>query len=356
MIRYSAIFFFIFIPLKGEVFHQQFLLSDGFIHLIYKRYFLIEKLKPLFDEFTIDQYYYSPSLKNIVNDSVRHPLIVQSVKNIKAKQNLKGLFKVWGDFIQYRNIEDEEFTQDFIKEIKTVASMLIFKGQETDFDKLIYYGNRNSINQDRHHFSRYDSLEIEQLEAIQTDTIFSRFYLIQRLNATVKSLLLGYQERIHLDGVAFNLKEEVLYLENFVFKDYRVVNCFKQMLQENNFLIYQKLWAYFKSYQAINDQIFEKEFALFSLYWYQEMVKAAHLKNSNILIQHKAGIADLPLEDILDALDYLTDELPLFLEKYEFKSELTWKEWFKKYWLIGPIAVAGFAIRMYLMLKKDKNS
>jgi hypothetical protein len=56
----------------------------------------------------------------------------------------------------------------------------------------------------------------------------------------------------------------------------------------------------------------------------------------------------MPLEDVLDLLDILVDQLPEFLEKTELTSNLEWKEWINKYWLIAPISTIVLALKIYL--------
>jgi hypothetical protein len=48
----------------------------------------------------------------------------------------------------------------------------------------------------------------------------------------------------------------------------------------------------------------------------------------------------------------LVNELPPFLEKYEFHSKITWKEWLKKYWWVPPVFGAWFGLKILLSLQR----
>jgi len=63
----------------------------------------------------------------------------------------------------------------------------------------------------------------------------------------------------------------------------------------------------------------------------------------------------MPLEEVLDILDLLVEELPEFLEKYELNSDITWRSWVKKYWILVPVAATAFGIKIYLTYKNGIN-
>ncbi|MFT6765491.1 MAG: hypothetical protein ACJAZS_000369 [Alteromonas naphthalenivorans] len=61
----------------------------------------------------------------------------------------------------------------------------------------------------------------------------------------------------------------------------------------------------------------------------------------------KASLNPDELEEILNALDLIVEELPVFLEQYELASNLSWKEWKKKYWLLAPIGAGVLTLKFY---------
>lgn len=65
-------------------------------------------------------------------------------------------------------------------------------------------------------------------------------------------------------------------------------------------------------------------------------------------------INQLPIAELLNAIDMLVTELPPFLEKYEFNSQITWKNWLKKYWWVPPVFGIWFGLRVLLSLQRHQ--
>lgn len=63
-------------------------------------------------------------------------------------------------------------------------------------------------------------------------------------------------------------------------------------------------------------------------------------------------INQLPIAEILNAIDMLVTELPPFIEKYELNSKMTWKSWFKKYWWVPPVFGVWFGLKILLKLQR----
>ena len=70
------------------------------------------------------------------------------------------------------------------------------------------------------------------------------------------------------------------------------------------------------------------------------------------ILEISERINQLPIAEVLNAIDMLITELPPFLEKYEFNSKVSWKEWLKKYWWVPPIFSGWFALKILLSLQR----
>jgi hypothetical protein len=64
-------------------------------------------------------------------------------------------------------------------------------------------------------------------------------------------------------------------------------------------------------------------------------------------------INQLPIAEVLNAIDLLVTEIPPFLEKYEFYSKKNWKEWLKKHWWVPPVFTVWFSLKVLLRLQKS---
>ena len=72
------------------------------------------------------------------------------------------------------------------------------------------------------------------------------------------------------------------------------------------------------------------------------------------ILEISERINQLPIAEVLSAIDMLVTELPPFLEKYELHSTLTWKNWLKKYWWVPPVFGAWFGLKILLHLQRQQ--
>jgi hypothetical protein len=117
-----------------------------------------------------------------------------------------------------------------------------------------------------------------------------------------------------------------------------------------------------KNYRLLQDNLFFHEFFLLIFVVHKQILfheceesphALKHITLENI-IEISNKINQLPIAEVLNAIDMLVTELPPFLEKYEFNSKLTWKIWFKKYWWVPPIFGAWFGLKILLRLQRPQ--
>lgn len=70
------------------------------------------------------------------------------------------------------------------------------------------------------------------------------------------------------------------------------------------------------------------------------------------ILEISEKINQLPIAEVLNAIDMLVTELPPFLEKYEFNSKISWQQWLKKYWWVPPIFGGWFGLKILLRLQR----
>jgi hypothetical protein len=63
-------------------------------------------------------------------------------------------------------------------------------------------------------------------------------------------------------------------------------------------------------------------------------------------------INQLPIAEVLSAIEMLVTELPPFIEKYELNSKITWKSWLKKYWWVPPVFGVWFGLKILYKLQR----
>jgi len=186
--------------------------------------------------------------------------------------------------------------------------------------------------------------------SVSLETTLRRFYIIQRIDPFVHLMakikpkfwsfpapLFNY-DRVHYDGVLF-CNEHILTLIDTIKKE-----------QSINPVLH--MWAELKRYKYLNDTEMVKEFTQlvfivtrYSLKYQFPTSFEDNMSVKNIYILD--AIESLSLDQILDILDVLVEDLPVFIEKYELDSTMTWKEWINKYWLVAPVAFSALIFKMY---------
>ena len=63
-------------------------------------------------------------------------------------------------------------------------------------------------------------------------------------------------------------------------------------------------------------------------------------------------ISQLPIAEVINARTPGRRELPPFIEKYELNSQITWKNWLKKYWWVPPVFGVWFGLKILLKLQR----
>jgi hypothetical protein len=96
-------------------------------------------------------------------------------------------------------------------------------------------------------------------------------------------------------------------------------------------------------------------FAVYKHILFNECAQHHHpIKKSTLetIIAINSIINQLPIAEVLSAIDMLVNELPPFIEKYELNSKITWKNWLKKYWWVPPVFGVWFGLKILLKLQR----
>ncbi len=257
--------------------------------------------------------------------------ITQVMRSIETKKSLVPLFNCWNDIINYKNIKDERYIKEFTKLTLLVTKKLCHANQRTLFPT---QPTEVALN----------------LNGSYTEAITVRSYYVNRIK---KPLLLLSKIKCIKEDI-FEKVEHPAYCCVFEtkipFKHRATKKCIAKMEKESCLSPLLALFEEFKSYKFIQDKQFTKEFLLLVFSTYKNLLtnNASHRKlhiNKSTLeaIAHLyENLESLPLENILEAIDLLTEELPQLLEHYNEFSALHWKERLKKYWWIPPALIFFF--------------
>ena len=140
----------------------------------------------------------------------------------------------------------------------------------------------------------------------------------------------------------------------------KIISCITDMQKKSSLKPMVDLSREINLYSHQKDEIFIREFFLLLFIVHKQILLTAYkekphaLKTINLetILEISEKINQLPIAEILNAINMLIVELPPFLEKYEFHSSITWKEWLKKYWWVPPIFGGWFALKILLSLQR----
>ena len=179
-----------------------------------------------------------------------------------------------------------------------------------------------------------------------------RFYYIQRLGRYVKFLKAVTQKSSLKEHLVHDFFQEVDE-SACVFTNKKVVHCIRQLQIAGDFLPVLELWEDIEHFQMIDDHTIIKEFSCLIFCFFKELVHkniyARHAPEGveiATILQLTTPLEVLSTEQILEILDLVIEQLPHFIDTYELSSGLSFNTWFKKYWLVAPIALGLLGLKI----------
>lgn len=283
-----------------------------------------------------------------INSSLFNHDRIKSVANhINETHSLTEFFSLWDEIIEFRHIKDKELVRDFAKlnlallkqlSLHTYSKKIDFNGiyrQEDEIYEIVY---------------SLDSLSF-------TEALTVRNYYANRLKKALDFLTtIRCRKNIAFESDPSKIDCSCAFDSHYTFKNKEIIRCIKNINKTNKLTSVITLGQEFAKYKLIQDNSFTKEFTLFIFCLYKNIINnnatiyhASLTKSTIEMIAHLyENLEDLPLEEILDALDILSEELPKLLEKYEFTSKMNWQQWLAKYWWVPPVIGSSLAIRILL--------
>lgn len=256
-----------------------------------------------------------------------HPTIITTIKQIDDNNSLQPLFDLWDYLKEYRSIDDCQLIHEFTKLTLSIPVTM-------------HYGP---------HIKKMAHPDIKlSLNGITfTEAVTLRHYYAQRLKRPLSFLKQVKCKKTDYFEQAAN-GCNCLLITNYQFSHPEIKRVVSHMEQHNSLDPLLKLGNEFEKMKLIQDEQFQKQFMGLIFTTYRNLLinnaSTHHLpikKNTLELMAHLYDeLEQLPLEQLLDAIDLLAEELPPLLEKYEFNSSMEWKTWLKKYWWV-PLGISG---------------
>jgi len=192
--------------------------------------------------------------------------------------------------------------------------------------------------------------------------IVTYFYYSRRLSESTCFLSRLCKQNYCYKPCNVILQGDFIQIESVLFFHHRTKTCLHRMLQTESLQPLLLLLQDIRHYHYLQDTLFVYElflliFTVHKQILFHECEDSSHTLTKttlNTIIEISEKINQLPIAEVLNAIDMLVKELPPFLEKYEFNSAISWKAWFKKYWWVPPVFGAWFGLRILLSLQRPQ--
>ncbi len=275
----------------------------------------------------------------------------------KTSMLLKPFSMAWEDFKSYRDICNKKLVDDFITEIVVISQNILNQSSGQRYlEKIQLFSTKyNTIKLLKKSLFREKKTIMSDFKScIEINKVISRFYLMKRLDLAIAKLhTLNFKSILYFDAPITKTEIDFL-LQELSINNKTLSNTILSIYTTQSFKPLIDTYDALTHYKLIEDDSINNELARFITYLFQSMIiNHSTITCKNSFLNKKihinlAQLQEMPLEDVLNLLDILVDQLPDFLEKTELNSNLEWKEWLKKYWLIAPISTVVLGLKIYL--------
>lgn len=189
---------------------------------------------------------------------------------------------------------------------------------------------------------------------------FMGFCYLTRLAKSNACLSLLTQHNYSFKPCNCLCKNDCIQIDSALFFNKKIIKCIEEIESTTSLKPILQLSQNINDYAFVQDHQFMRELFLL-LFTIQKQIllqkcaeKPDILKKNTLatILEISEKINQLPIAEILNAIDMLVTELPPFLEKYEFHSQMSWKDWLKKYWWVPPIFGSWFTLKILLSLQR----
>ncbi len=327
-------------------------LINPFTREVYYRYYLIKRCEePTQLLHTNTAVWRHINFNKLSTDYIENAVIKEKIQAIKKSHTIDPFLDLWHQMNTHRHIDDPAFHKDFIKLLfmfyKSLekpahhkkdplpdTEALPFMPPLFSIEEMLGIIDKNIDSMHQHQKPKKTSgHRFFDHKQVTTDDIALNYYLIQRLDKAMRLLTMirdPFPSTQRKNSVDFNNCDA-----GVNFSHERVNQCFNQILIKKNLEPLAHMWQELIRFRHAGDSHFLKEMLmmLFTVYKDLLLVKLSH-ESEQLITTEMSTILDLyehidelPLDEILHAIDLTTDKL-MFLQNMEKKNK---KEWIQEY-------------------------
>lgn len=313
---------------------------SSFTRDIYYRYYLIERCQEPVDLLKKNQIIWnSIQFDQLELDMLQHSIIKEHAIIIQKNRNIKPFLDLWYQISSHRHIDDISFHKDFVRLL-----FMLYKSLERPANqKTTIPTNSSSIEKMLNSIDRHlDTLKthrpkraapdyaLSDTHPVSTDDIALNYYLIQRLYKPIKLLSATHDELASSNTGWF---DHTICNIGINFSHERMNYCFNQMTMSKNLEPFLHAWQEFSRYRHAGDAHFLKEMLMMLFAVYKDLLLMKLSDDSeefittemNTILDLYEHVNELPLDEILHAIDLTTDKL-LLLQSMDKKAKEGWGE------------------------------
>jgi hypothetical protein len=311
---------------------------NTFTRDIYYRYYLIQRCQE-----PVELLQKNPAIWKQINFDnldlmiLDNEIVQEKAALIQIKHVIHPFLELWHQINTHRHLDDASFHKDFVKLLfmlyksleqpthqKATAAYSIEKMLST-IDK---YTDKVRPNNPKKNAADYYGLP--DPHAVTTDDIALNYYLIQRLDKPIK-LLSAMRDELVISKAGW--VDHAMCNMAINFSHERMNYCFNQMTMRKNLEPFLHAWQEFSRFRHAGDAHFLKEMLMMLFAVYKDLLFVRISEESeefitsemNTILDLYEHVNELPLDEILHAIDITTDKL-LLLQSMDKKAKQSWSQ------------------------------
>lgn len=315
-------FFFvlgIFLSLSNSIYPQEHVadyytitrLTDA----VYKRFYLIKRM-----EKAVDLLYKIPSslIDKLETESFHNECIRNAIAQAKSYHSLKPLYHIWKMFSSYQYVNDQSFTDDYVK---LICFFYLTFFMQTRFDACSLEQKLYWIDMaiEEPLCTQMVQLKKESFAQVTTDDIVKRYFILKRISNPMYM-------------VTKISKQEAYLLHKIPLISYKSKKIFK-------------LWQDMYQYKYVGDDEHMRYFL-----WYIFIMLYKHKNNVDLLPLMFSQSAPLDfehmdIEELLTAIDSIVNNFNHINQHYQ-SSGLSLVAWVTKYWWVPTLVITSIVVNI----------
>jgi|GEM_PF-2217207 hypothetical protein len=306
---------------------------------VYYRYYLIQRCEePVMLLINNPSIWKTIDLHHLDVAFLENDIVIEKATVIQKTHIIQPFLDLWHQIKSHRHVDDASFHKNFVmflfmlyKSLEQPSSQKATAPPPASYsiEKMLSSIDKHidKIRPSKLNNHKSDSA-LHELHPVSTDDIALNYYLIQRLDKPIKLLSTMHEDITSSNG---GWLDHAMCNIGVNFSHERINYCFNQMATRKNLEPFLHTWQEFRRFRHVGDTHFLKEMLMMLFAVYKDLLFAKLTEESeefitseiNTILDLYEHVNELPLDDILHAIDLTTDKL-LLLQSLDKKAKQSW--------------------------------